>query len=324
MHANNGDSHISTFDDEGILLSDLERDEEDISSNALVTFANRLSRRFGVKVVTRSVPEEEDDGCEFDLRMTDVPEDVLAANTEPDLLEVRFATLGKTLWQRIPHKRVLTRLLLLVLLALLVSISAFGHTLLNFFPLSSVLPQPTQTTSFAGGETSNNLIHTTEPNVISLRPNNEVTVAARGVPHYCPASVMLGQGKQIGNFPVWMSGIDSTNATVHLPTLTLKTIKGWKGWVVPLHVLAKYGYTINIVLTTFNIYGSSTPLFQNPGSTLATPHLFINTMHPVSFVGTARKIGNWDISLYLPSAGCYAISAAWGRGHWQINFEAGQ
>ena len=59
-----------------------------------------------------------------------------------------------------------------------------------------------------------------------------------------------------------MTGIDSATTPVHLPTLTLKTLKGWKGWIIPLHVAAKYGYSINIVLTTFNIYSSSMPLFQ--------------------------------------------------------------
>ena len=190
MHANNGSSHRPTFDYEEIIFSNPEPDEEDISSNALIAFAQRLTKHFGVKVVTQPVLEEEDDECEFDLRVTDVPEDVLrATNTEPDLLEVRLATFGKSVWQRTRHKRLFARLLLLALLVLLVSISAFGHTLLNLFPLSS----PTPATSFTRGGTFNIPVHTTEPNVITFKSNNEVTVTARNVPHYCPASVMLGK-----------------------------------------------------------------------------------------------------------------------------------
>ena len=212
MHANNDRSRTTTFRDEGIVFSNLEPDEEEASSNTLATFANRLSKRLGIKVVTQPASEEEEDECEFDLRMMDVPDDVLATNTEPDLLEVRFAVLGRTLWQRTRHKRLFAYLLLFVLLIVLVSISAFGQTLLGLFPLSSLSPRPTPVTHFTYGSTSNVPVQATEPNFVSRKSNSEVTVVARSIPQYCPDSVMLGQGRQVGNFPVWMSGIDSGNA----------------------------------------------------------------------------------------------------------------
>jgi len=118
MYANESNSHTTTFNDE----------EQDVPQ-ILGTCGKRIFRYFGIKVVTHPVPEEEDkdDECEFDIRVTDVPEDVLAANTEPDLLEMRFVAFGKNIWQRTLHKRSIGSLLLLLLLVILVSVSVFGH-----------------------------------------------------------------------------------------------------------------------------------------------------------------------------------------------------
>ncbi|GAC1399965.1 MAG: hypothetical protein NVSMB49_11130 [Ktedonobacteraceae bacterium] len=321
MHANNDNSHTTLFDDEEITFMELEPDEEYNRLHTVVQFGNCLFKGFGVKMVTHPALEEDDDECEFDIRMTDVPEDVLVANTEPDLVEVRLATLGKDIWQRTPHRRMLVSLLLILLLALLVSMS-FGQALLQLLPLSSVLPQASQARYFNRGNSAGDRM---ESNLVSSGPDNAVVVMARTIPHDCPTGTILGQRRQVGNFPVWLAGIDTT-ATIHLPTLVLKTMKGWKGWVVPLRLAAKYNYMVKFNLTIFNFYGSSAPLFQNPYTSLTAPRLFLDTKHPMSFVGTSgiRRIGTWNILLYLPSAGCYAISASWGQGHWIINFSAGQ
>ncbi|GAC1433703.1 MAG: hypothetical protein PVS3B3_34930 [Ktedonobacteraceae bacterium] len=145
MYANDGNTHAKPFDDEVIPYDDLELDDE--PSHPLALYGHRLFQRLGVKVVRHPVleEEEENDECEFDIRMTDVPDDVLATtNTEPDLLEVRLAAFGKKTWQHTPHKRLLTWLALLLLLVLLISITLFGHTSFNLFPLSSMQPQATQ------------------------------------------------------------------------------------------------------------------------------------------------------------------------------------
>jgi len=289
-------------------------------------YGNRLFERFGVKVVPHSVPEEEEnDECEFDIRMTYVPEDVLAANTEPDLVEVRLLTFGKNAWQHTHHKRLLTSLVLLVLCLLLVGIALFGHTPFILFPLSSA-PQATQITGFTRVDTLPPSTHSTEANLVSVGSNDAVIVHARALPQYCPTSTPLGRGRQIGNFPVWLIGIGLETATIHLPTLTLKTMKGWKGWVVHLHLLGRYKYLTLISLNALNIYGSAPPLLHNPYTASDSQRLLIDARHPMGFLGASStsKIGTWDIPLYLPSAGCYALSASWGQGHWLINFTAGQ
>ena len=321
MYANNRNSHIHSFDDERVLYSDLEPDDE--SSHSLATFGQRFFKRLGVKVVPHAVMEEENDEGDFDIRITYVPDDVLAANTEPDLLEVRLAALGKTAWQRTTHKRMLTGLVLLLLVVLLVGISLFGHVPFNFFPLSSIPPQAVPTTHYTYNDTPP---HRTETNLVAAGADNAVVITAQAMPHYCPTGTMLGQGSQIGNFPVWLSGIDTETAMVHLPTLVLKTMKGWKGWVVHLHLAGRYKYLNTISLNAFNIYGAATPLLHNPYTSLDSPRLFLDPKHPMSFLGAsnAPNIGTWDISLYLPNTGCYAISTSWGQGHWLINFAAGK
>ncbi len=321
MYANDKNSHRTPFDDERILYSDLEPDEE--SSHALTTFGQRIFKRFGIKVVTHAVIEEENDEGDFDVRITYVPDDVLASNTEPDLVEVRLLTLGKDAWQRTSHKRLLTSLVLLFLVILLVSISLFGHISSSLFPLLSTSPQAAPTTHFTYNDTPPNR---TETNHVSAGPDDAVVIAAQAMPQYCPTGTMLGQGKQVGNFPVWLSGIDAETAMVHLPTLVLKTTKGWKGWVVHLQIAGRYRYLTTINLTAFNIYGAATPLFHNPYTSLDSPRLFIDPKHPMGFLGAniAPNIGTWDISLYLPNAGCYAISTSWGQANWFINFAAGR
>ena len=325
MYANDGNSHTTPLNDERIVYSNIEPDE--VPSHPLKMFGKHLFKRLGITFIPHSIPEEEEnDECEFDIRITYVPDDVLAANTEPDLLELRLAKLGKNAWYRTPHKRVLTSLVLLLLFALLTGISLFGHAPLNLFPNSSILPQSVQIVHSTRNDSLPPATQRTETNIVSAGPNNAVVVAARAIPAYCPVGTMLGQGRQIGNFPVWLSGINTETATVHLPTLTLKTAHGWKGWVVHLHLSGRYKYLTTISLTALNIYGSTLPLLHNPYTALDSQRLFIDPKHPMGFLGTsgAPSIGTWDISLYLPSAGCYAIGASWGPGHWLINFAAGQ
>ncbi len=325
MHADDGNSHTTRFDDEVIHYSDVETDEE--PPHPLVTYGNRLFGVFGVKVVGHPLPEEEEnDEGEFDVRITYVPDEVLDADTEPDLVEVRLLTLGKNTWQRTRHKRLLTSLVLVALCALLVGITLLGHTPLNFFPLSSVHPQATPIAGFTRNDTFPPSKNAEANLLMSVGSDNTVIVNAGAMPQYCPTSTLLGQRRQIGNFPVWLSGIDTKTGMVHLPSLTLKTMTGWKGWVVHLQLVARYKYLTEINLNVLNIYGSTPPLLHNPYTASDSQRLFIDAKHPMGFQGTsnAPTIGTWDISLYLPSAGCYAMSASWGQGHWLINFAAGQ
>ncbi len=319
MHANNGNSQKTPFDDEATHYSDFEPDEE--LAHPLVAYGNRLFKRFGVKVVPHSLSEEEEnDDCEFDIRISYVPDDVLAANSEPDLVEVRLATLGKNAWQHTRHKRLLISLVLLVLCILLVVISLFGHTPFTFL----AQPQATQTTSFTRNDTLPPPINQGEMNVVSQESGNVLTVNAGAMPQYCPTGTLLGRGRQIGNFPVWLAGIDAE--TVHLPTLTRKTMNGWKGWVIHLQIVGRYKYLSTISLNVLNTYGSIPALLHNPYTGTDSQRLFIDAKHPMGFQGAdnAPNLGTWDIPLYLPGAGCYALSASWGEGHWLINFAAGQ
>ena len=315
MHSDNS-SQIFNDEDE-ITFSDLEPEDEQL------TTLDRFFKPFGLKLVRHAVEEEEDDDCEFDLRVTDVPDEVLDDHAEPDLLEVRLASVGKQFWTRIPRKRLLASMLLLTLVAIFIGISSFGRATLALFPLFSSTPQVKQSSILDQQASLDFPASHNEENYIEYGPNTSVMITARTVPNYCSSETVLGQGKQIGNFPVWTTGIDNT-AKVHLFPVLLQTIQGWKGWMIPLHIIGRYNYIDSISLTAFNTNSTSSPLLQDKYTLVAAAHLFLDTKHVASVTGIGiRKLGTWDVSLYVPTAGCYGLTASWGAGHWMITFAAG-
>ncbi len=316
MHSDNSNQIFT--DEDRITFSDLD------SENEQKTPLDRFFKPFNIKLVTRIVEEEEDDDCEFDLRMTDVPDEVLETYAEPDLLEVRLASVGRKVWTRMPRKRLVASMLLLTLTAVFISISSLSHATLGLFPLFSSTPQVKQSSILDQRASLDFPASQNEENYIEYGPNTSVMITARAMPNYCTSETVLGQGKQIGNFPVWATGIDNT-ANVHLFPVILQSIQGWKGWMVPMHIIGRYNYIDNISLAVFNTNGTSSPLLQDKYTPVPSAHLFLNTKHVASVTGSGiRKLGTWDVSLYLPTAGCYGLTASWGAGHWMITFAAGQ
>ena len=317
MRANEVDTYAHPFDDERVLYSVPEPEEEP------PPLLQRLLLRLGIKLVPHAFPEmEESDDGEFDLRITYVPDDVLAANEEPDLPEVRLAALGRNAWGRTPR---LLQSMLIFLLILFIIFVLFGNAIFTLFFAPFAQSQTQQTPSFVEGDTFPSVTHV-ETNFVATGPHHTMIVTARPIPQYCPTGTMIGQGRQAENFAVWLSGIDPETALVHLPPQTLKTTKGWKGWVVHLTVSSRYKSLNTISLNALNLYGLTQPLLHNASTTLYSQRIFIDAKHPSSFVGSANvpNIGIWNVNLYLPNAGCYALSASWGAGHWLINFAAGQ
>lgn len=310
-------SQIFNHEDE-ITFSDLAPDGK--QETVLHKFLQSLS----IKFVARTAEEEEDNECDFDLRMTDVPDEVLDAHDEADIFEARVASIGKQIWTRTPRKRLLASTLLLTLVALLIGVSSLSHTILSLFPLFPGMQQANQSLQLHRDVLLGVPVSHNEENYVSSGPNTSAMVTSRAIPNYCPIGTMLGQGKQIGNFPVWIIGIDGT-ANVHLPPVILQTIKDWKGWMIPLHIRGRYKYIDSITLTVFNIGSTSSPLLQEKSTPVISSRLFLDTKHITTITGTSiRAIETWDVSLYIPSAGCYGLSAAWGTGHWMINFAAGK
>jgi|GEM_PF-3564463 len=317
-----GGAHVrdTIFDEDELTISDL--DEEQGPVQPLQRLGNHLCKRLRIKVVAGPVPEEADnDECEFDIRMTDVPTEVLTQNAEPDLIEMRVATFSKQLWQRVSRKRLYGSVLLAILLAFLVGVSSFGQIALHLFPTSAPIQQSSSASLSLGDRGDTPVLPINETNILTPGPNNSTIVMARPLPSYCSSGEMLGQGRQIGSFPVWVLGIDST-AQVHLAPTVVKTVKTWRGWAIPLHLHGKYTTLQNITLTVVNLNNTSYPLLQD--RTTLSSRLFLDAQHPMSIGGVDAKLGIWDLSLYLPSAGCYAMIAAWGHGHWMITFSAGE
>ncbi len=315
MKANEVDMYAHPFDDERVLYNVPEPEPPPLMQRILL--------RLGIKFISHAFPEmEESDDGEFDLRITYVPDDVLAANEEPDLPEVRLASLGRDVWERAPR---LLQSILIFLLILFIVFVLFGGIILSMFPGVSASSQTQQTVGSVAVDTSPSATHV-ETNLVANGPHNTVIVTARPIPQYCPTGTMIGQGRQAENFAVWLSGINPQTALVHLPPQTLKTTQGWKGWVVPLKISSRYKSLNTISLTVFHLYGSTQPLLHNSSTKAEGQRIFIDAKHPSGFIGKTSdaNIGTWNVDLYLPSAGCYSLSGSWGAGHWLINFAAGQ
>lgn len=320
MRGNEIDSYTHPYDDERQLYYVPDSDEE--PSNPVKRAALRLWKRSGISIVTHAKPEsEEEDDSYFDVRISFVPDDVFETYTEPDLPEVQLAQRGKEVWQRSQHKRLWVSLALILLVSMCIGFSLLAHT----FPSSAVPSGAQQPQGFTHNNTLSPPPLKDETNFVTAGPTHTLIMAAP-VPTYCPTGTILGQGKEIGSFPVWLSGIDPNTDVVRLPAQRVKSIQNWKGWPVHLLLASRYKILTLISLTAYNIYGSNPPLLHDPYTSDDSDRLLIDAKHPMHLLGSANppNIGTWDITLYLPNAGCYSISGAWGRGHWLINFAAGR
>lgn len=313
----------------GIELEDLPAEETRTIALALFDLGMRAVHRiqqFKVSFTPQQQDDDEHDDCEFDIRVTYIPtEDVPTPAPSPDL------NLGMLKAQR--PRMILFSTLLLVMLALLVNtIEPLRNRVSSLLLPPTSTPQAQNPLSPYPGHLLDNptniVVEENKTTILQVTTGGQekYLLVPAPVPFECPAGVMPGRTRQIGNFPVWLSGFGQPNTVLHLPSTFVSDLKNWSGWVVNFQVKVKLRYTNLILLSIDDVYHLSTPLLRDPSDGSHDSRIIINPTTPQHVLGPTgqREIRSWDISLYLPGAGCYMLNASWEEGNWEVIFAAGK
>lgn len=328
MRDDNWNDHDDN-NDYSLKLEDLPAEEVRSLAATLVDIVLRITHRIPHFKITPLPPvEDEDDECEFDLRLTYIPqEDLPAPGHAP---RMRFKQ------NRVKARR--TRIIffsafMIVMLAVLANaigpvhdrianlVSNYADTQQGQNPLSPypghLLDNPT---NVVVEESKTTILK------VTIAGQEKYVYEAAPVPFECPTSVIPGQQRQVGNFPIWLSSFGAPNTVLHLPPGYVSSMKDWQGWVVNFQVNVKLRYTNLILLSINDVNHNSSPLLRDPSNGSHSWRVIINPGQSQYTQGATRQhyIGTWNMSLYLPGAGCYALNAAWDEGNWEVVFAAGR
>ena len=158
-------------------------------------------------------------------------------------------------------------------------------------------------------------------------PLSEVTPQPLGVvPLNCSSetathSVFSALGPVVGQAPIWAAGFDGPFAVLHIPASSdTYTRYGWAWkliWEVEPHFSQK------ITLHGGNLRTREPLWFQFNGPTTLSPVLDPQQPeHPTSVAGEGYT--EWGTYVFIATAGCYQIEAAWSGGQGRIVFAAGR
>ena len=221
---------------------------------------------------------------------------------------------------------------LLVAGIVLSNLPRLGHGWFAFAPRSTPTPHIVSQSNFSVGTIT--VGHPPTPVVptatIPLQPLGSIpqncspgqTVPSLGAP---------GLGMAVGHNPVWVDAFDGPTATLSIPA------HGGNQFT-------QYGWQVNIILVFTNGYGAPVTLIGNDLTTNfslwfgapnppADPNGISQTPNTAFTVDAQQAETNgagvgggavfYPISMYLPGADCYHLSASWPGGSWQIIFAAG-
>ena len=146
----------------------------------------------------------------------------------------------------------------------------------------------------------------------------------------CFASPVNVSSREVGNSPAWAVGFDGASATLHVSPISLpvSSFPAAFGWAASITLEIQSDYTGPITFTGGS-QSDSSPLVFGFGLDPGQAQLFsitLSTQQPVispNRLFKARRTA-WNITLYVPAAGCYFLKATWPGGRWIINFAAGQ
>lgn len=327
------DENNSLDNEFNVELEDIPLEETDAFSTTfsrIRTYVTRQMQHFKVTFTSQAqYDENEDDDCEFDLRVTDVPLEELSISERTTY----FSQIRQSVTQGRRPRAILFSALLLVMLVILVNTIA---PLRN--SLVSLLPTPV-TTSGIGNPLSPYPGHLLDNPANAAVEESKTTVSQvtidgqqkylyipAAVPYECPTTIIPGNKRQFGNFPIWLSGLGGANTILHLQPNFVSHTQDWQGWIIHFQVNVKMRYTSLILLTIIDVNHISSPLLLDPTNGTHTWRIVLNPSKPQHSIGTSgnKYIGTWDMSLYLPGAGCYALNAAWAEGSWEDIFAAGR
>ena len=146
----------------------------------------------------------------------------------------------------------------------------------------------------------------------------------------CLASPVNSSSREAGTSPAWVVGFDGPAATLHVSPVSVpvSAFPTASGWVASITLEIQSDYTGSITFSGGS-QRNSLPLVFGFGLDPGQTQLFsitLSTQQPLvspNRIFKARRTA-WNITIYVPAAGCYFLKATWPGGHWIINFAAGQ
>ena len=324
------DKNNTLDDDFDLKLEDIPTEKTGSFTAALFDAVRNLTHHVQhIKItLTPSVQnEDEDDDCTFDLRMTDVPlEELPSVQHTPYFMQIK----QNVMKGRRPRAILFSTLLLIMLITLVNTIAPLHDRLIGLFPVPAT-PSQNPLSPYPGhllDNPTNAVVEQSKTTVsqVTVDGQQKYLYIPAAVPYECPTSVLPGYERQIGNFPVWLSSFGAPNTVLHLQPSFVTSRKDWQGWSVNFQVNVKLRYTSIILLSINDVNHISSPLLRDPSDGSHTWRIVLNPLKPQHALGPTGKqyIGTWNMSLYLPGAGCYALDAAWNEGSWEVVFSAGR
>lgn len=133
-------------------------------------------------------------------------------------------------------------------------------------------------------------------------------------------------GRAVGADPVWVDGFDGPAATISIPNHATGPYTS-DGWPVQIALVFKRPFSATVTLDaespiTFTLLSFS---FRGPnGDTPPTVGFTLDPRHDQNLYASWDDTTTfWFGTLFLPGAGCYALSASWSGGGWRAVFAAG-
>ena len=314
-------------------LEDLPPEETGTLSGALFHVGERVIQRVRALNVRFDPPEDaedpEDDECEFDIRITHIPQEDLptpTTSTPVASFARRFAT------SRRPRAVLFTLLLLVMAFVLVNTVGPVHDRVMSFlFP-----PAATQSSSFTYSTYNGPILNNPTNVAISENKTTILPVTTNGkqkyllipapLPYECPINSGPGYSGQVGNFPVWLSDFGGANTILHLQPSFVSNLRDWQGWVIHFHMQVKTRYMGLVILSVNDINHGSTPLLRDPANGMQVSRVTVTSPSPRYASGIPQQslLATWDMSLYLSGSGCYTLDGSWNGGNWEIVFEAGK
>lgn len=145
------------------------------------------------------------------------------------------------------------------------------------------------------------------------------------VPTDCLPGADVTDAHTIGKYPVWVSGFDGPQATIHLRDMPQTMISGRMGWSIVSTIWMHFEQKVKVKFSSANqLENGPVPLFKFDLEDPLTPSISFNSWHTSIPDYNGNLTNNWYMTLFIPGPGCYTLNASWPGGGWHLNFAAGQ
>jgi hypothetical protein len=262
---------------------------------------------------------------DFELEIIDLPPD---ASDNRQSVVSNFGT-----WTHFTKIR-LWRLVLLGCTLLLI----YSFLLQSFFPLQTIMhglfiypkPSPTPITKSNGAVSFTRVTiwgqdGTWQGSFIKLN-NSALGPAPQGA--MCSVRPKVDRRQEVGHAPVWVGDFSGPYATMYLfpEPVPVEAFPNGYGWTVALSLEVQSNYKGPVTLSGSGL-GNGIPLLftygplENPTTSFPLDTRY-PAVPPIHIGGNSLRDA-WNVTMFLPAAGCYTLHAAWYGGDWQMNFAAG-